>query len=164
MYYSNDILGRALPDAVQWISLGVAVVNAIMTLPAIVLVEKMGRRNLLILSAGGSLVSLVAVGFGMDSDNQTAASLGVIFFVALVVFPLVATWRDLMLSQGIRNWAGTCSLHPHSRSLAISWSICALIACALRKLYVLSLLQPRGDADPPAKGLSTSSLDCSSCL
>jgi len=84
MYYSNDILGSVLPDAVQWISLGVAAVNALMTFPAIVLVERLGRRNLLIVSAAGIIASLLVVAFGMDNDHPIASSVGVIIFVAYV--------------------------------------------------------------------------------
>lgn len=84
MYYSNIIMSRALPDAVQYISLGIAVVNAVMTLPAIILIEKMGRRNLLILSSSGILASLLVVAFGIDHGKQVMSSVGITVFVGCV--------------------------------------------------------------------------------
>lgn len=40
MYYSNDILSRVVPlEAAAYTSLGIAVLNAIMTVPAIFLVD-----------------------------------------------------------------------------------------------------------------------------
>jgi hypothetical protein len=39
LYYSNDILSHVLPDAAAYVSLGITVVNVIMTLPPIYLIE-----------------------------------------------------------------------------------------------------------------------------
>jgi len=53
-----------------------------MTIPAIFLIDRMGRRNLLILSAGGALVSLLVVGFGIDGGYMMISSVAIITFVA----------------------------------------------------------------------------------
>ena len=39
LYYSNDILEKSLPDLGAYISLGITVVNVIMTFPPIILIE-----------------------------------------------------------------------------------------------------------------------------
>jgi len=39
LYYSNDILSTSLPDFAPYVSLGVTVVNVLMTFPPIILIE-----------------------------------------------------------------------------------------------------------------------------
>jgi len=49
IFYSNDILSRVVPPAAaSYISLGIALLNAIMTFPAIFLIQHLGRRSLLV--------------------------------------------------------------------------------------------------------------------
>lgn len=81
LYYSNDILSKALPDFGPYISLGITVVNVLMTFPPIVLIEKMGRRPLLTASTVGAIVSLLAVGYGLDSNYVALSSIAIITFV-----------------------------------------------------------------------------------
>ncbi|CAL1703957.1 unnamed protein product [Somion occarium] len=82
LYYSNDILSKALPDFGPYVSLGITIVNVIMTFPPIFLIERIGRKKLLSLSAIGALISLWGVGFGLDSGYVTLASLTIITFIA----------------------------------------------------------------------------------
>ncbi len=56
MYYSTGILSRALPNAASYVSLGVAVINVIMTFPPIFLIEV---RTIVKVTPG--LTTLVAV-------------------------------------------------------------------------------------------------------
>ncbi|KAF4604021.1 hypothetical protein EYR40_001205 [Pleurotus pulmonarius] len=81
LYYSNDILSKALPDFGPYISLGITVVNVLMTFPPIILIEKMGRRPLLTVSTVGAIISLLAVGYGLDSNYVTLSSIAIITFV-----------------------------------------------------------------------------------
>ena len=39
LYYSNDILAKALPDLGPYVSLGITIVNVFMTFPPIFLIE-----------------------------------------------------------------------------------------------------------------------------
>ena len=39
LYYSNDILSKSLPSLGPYLSLGITIVNVIMTFPAIILIE-----------------------------------------------------------------------------------------------------------------------------
>lgn len=48
LYYSNDILSKALPDLGPYISLGITVVNVMMTFPPIFLIEVRALRWLLV--------------------------------------------------------------------------------------------------------------------
>ncbi|KAI0075467.1 general substrate transporter [Panus rudis PR-1116 ss-1] len=82
LYYSNDILSKALPDLGPYVSLGITVINVIMTFPPIFLIERVGRKQLLSLSATGALISLLAVGYGLDSGLVTLASVTIITFIA----------------------------------------------------------------------------------
>ncbi|KIP10323.1 hypothetical protein PHLGIDRAFT_65930 [Phlebiopsis gigantea 11061_1 CR5-6] len=91
LYYSNNILAKALPDAGPFISLGITIVNVIMTFPPIFLIEastntpsifRLGRKTLLALSASGAFLSLVGVGFGLDSGLVALASITILTFVA----------------------------------------------------------------------------------
>lgn len=39
LYYSNDILAKSLPDLGAYISVGITIVNVIMTFPPILLID-----------------------------------------------------------------------------------------------------------------------------
>ncbi|THH04819.1 hypothetical protein EW145_g5246 [Phellinidium pouzarii] len=82
LYYSNAILGKTLPSFAPYVSLGSTVVNAVMTFPPIFLIERMGRKYLLNISIIGGLVSLLAVGYGLDTGRKVLASVAIISFVA----------------------------------------------------------------------------------
>ncbi|RPD65842.1 general substrate transporter [Lentinus tigrinus ALCF2SS1-7] len=82
LYYSNDILSKTLPDLGPYVSLGITVVNVFMTFAPIFLIDRMGRKKLLSLSATGAILSLLAVGFGLDSGAVTLASIAVMTFIA----------------------------------------------------------------------------------
>ncbi|KZT66806.1 general substrate transporter [Daedalea quercina L-15889] len=82
LYYSNDILSKALPDWGPWISVGITVVNFLMTFAPIVLIDRVGRKQLLSVSATGAILSLLGVGFGLNSSLVALASVTIISFVA----------------------------------------------------------------------------------
>ncbi|KAH9925279.1 general substrate transporter [Fomitopsis serialis] len=82
LYYSNDILSKALPDWGPWISVGITVVNFLMTFAPIILIDRVGRKQLLSVSAGGAILSLLGVGFGLNSSLVALASVTIISFVA----------------------------------------------------------------------------------
>lgn len=82
LYYSNNIFSSILPDDAAYVSLGITIVNALMTFPPIYLVERLGRQYLLRLSALGSIASLFSIGYGINSGKATLASASVILFIA----------------------------------------------------------------------------------
>ncbi|KDQ60586.1 hypothetical protein JAAARDRAFT_31553 [Jaapia argillacea MUCL 33604] len=81
LYYSNAILSKSLPEFAPFVSLGITVVNAIMTFPPVFLIERVGRKKLMTLSAGGSIISLVAVGLGLDNALVSLSSVAIMTFV-----------------------------------------------------------------------------------
>ncbi|KZV94074.1 general substrate transporter [Exidia glandulosa HHB12029] len=119
MYYSNIIMARALPDAVQYISLGIAVVNAVMTLPAIILIEKMGRRGLLILSSTGVLASLLVVGYGIDAGKSVMSSVAITVFVGAFAIGLGPV--PFVLIPEVSPFHGVSALS--SIAISINWFI-----------------------------------------
>lgn len=50
LYYSNAILSRALPDLGPYVSLGISVVNVLMTFPPIMLIEVASLHSFLTFS------------------------------------------------------------------------------------------------------------------
>ncbi|KAF8502449.1 general substrate transporter [Gautieria morchelliformis] len=82
LYYSNDILSRVMPDAAAYVSLGVTVINVLMTFPPIYLIERIGRRSLVTISTVGALLSLLGVGYGINGGHIMLASVAIITFVA----------------------------------------------------------------------------------
>ncbi|TRM62904.1 general substrate transporter [Schizophyllum amplum] len=81
LYYSNAILSKALPDLGPFVSLGITIVNVIMTFPPIFLIERLGRSKLLTLSTAGAIVSLICVGIGLDTNVTALASVFIVTFV-----------------------------------------------------------------------------------
>jgi len=81
LYYSNDILSKSLPELGPYVSLSVTIVNVLMTFPPILLIERMGRRQLLTISAVGALFSLSAVGFGLNTGLTILSSISILTFV-----------------------------------------------------------------------------------
>ncbi|KAI0057110.1 general substrate transporter [Artomyces pyxidatus] len=81
LYYSNDILSRSLPELGPYVSLGITVVNALMTFPPIFLIERLGRKPLLFGSILGAIASLIFVGVGLNSGLVLLSSVAIMTFV-----------------------------------------------------------------------------------
>ena len=62
--------------------------------------QRLGRRQLLTLSGAGAILSLVGVGFGLDSGLVTLASVAVMAFIAYVCYSsaLLSTLSSLTTS------------------------------------------------------------------
>jgi len=82
LYYSTGILSKIMPASAAWISLMITIVNALMTFPAISLIERIGRKALLRLSAFGAIACLFLVGAGLDLGFSWLASIAILGFVA----------------------------------------------------------------------------------
>ncbi|KAH0830441.1 general substrate transporter [Lanmaoa asiatica] len=81
LYYSNNILSKSLPELAAYVSLGITVVNFLMTFPPIFLIERVGRKQLIRWSVGGALISHLAVGYGLNSGWVTISSIAITTFV-----------------------------------------------------------------------------------
>jgi len=81
LYYSNDILSRVLSDAGPYVSLGITLVNVLMTFPPIFLIDRVGRRPLLLASVVGALACLVLSGYGLNTGMVALSSISMLIFV-----------------------------------------------------------------------------------
>ncbi|TFY76084.1 hypothetical protein EWM64_g7928 [Hericium alpestre] len=82
LYYSNDILSKALPGMGPYISLGITIVNVFMTFPPIILIKRVGHKALLRVSMLGACTSLILAGFGLNHGMVALTSVAVMAFVA----------------------------------------------------------------------------------
>ncbi|PRP79259.1 hypothetical protein PROFUN_14242 [Planoprotostelium fungivorum] len=99
LYFGSDLyakLGFSRTMSVIGFPLINSAVNMVSTLPGMWLVERQGRKWLMVVGGAGMAVSLILVTvFGqIGSDRGTLASLGVgaIFFIELFTFFFAATW------------------------------------------------------------------------
>ncbi|KAJ4488312.1 general substrate transporter [Lentinula aciculospora] len=74
LYYSTDILSQALPELGKYVSLGITIVNVIMTFPPIFLIEKLGRKSLLFISVVGAIISLTILGVALNFAGAAAST------------------------------------------------------------------------------------------
>lgn len=82
LYYSTPILQSVLKNAqAGFITLGITVVNAVMTLPAIILIDRLGRRTLLLASAIGMGVLSALLALGIDNQIEKLSSFAIVAFI-----------------------------------------------------------------------------------
>ncbi|GAA5836664.1 hypothetical protein JCM3766R1_006983 [Sporobolomyces carnicolor] len=81
MFYSVTILTAVNPASAKKTALFVTVVNLIMTFPAVYLVDKLGRRSLLLISLAAMSISSAVLGYSINNDMYTVASIGILGFV-----------------------------------------------------------------------------------
>ncbi|KIO25151.1 hypothetical protein M407DRAFT_76061 [Tulasnella calospora MUT 4182] len=81
IFYSNAILSRVMPGAEGYISLGIAILNAIMTFPAVYLIERLGRRSLLLGSMLAVEISLIALALGLNGGVIALSTVAILAFV-----------------------------------------------------------------------------------
>ncbi|KAI0282140.1 general substrate transporter [Russula aff. rugulosa BPL654] len=86
LYYSNDIFSRVLPDAGPYVSIGITLVNTLMTFPPIFLIDRVGRGPLLLASVIGALASLVLTGYALNTGMMIVSSTTILIFVMQVFF------------------------------------------------------------------------------
>ncbi|KAG8929237.1 hypothetical protein FRC01_004639 [Tulasnella sp. 417] len=81
IFYSNAILSRVMPGAEGYISLGIAILNVIMTFPAVYLIERLGRRSLLLGSMLAVEISLIALALGLNGGVIALSTVAILAFV-----------------------------------------------------------------------------------
>ncbi|GAA5880494.1 hypothetical protein JCM3774_000627 [Rhodotorula dairenensis] len=81
MYYSTSILTAVNPTSAQSVSLFMTFVNLIMTFPAIFLIDRVGRRSLLVASLFLLSLSTAVLGWAINHDRFGLASAGIVAFV-----------------------------------------------------------------------------------
>ncbi|KAL5635193.1 hypothetical protein ACGC1H_003031 [Rhizoctonia solani] len=149
MYYSNNILSRVVPrEAAAYTSLGITVLNAIMTFPAIFLVDRLGRKRLFMASIIGAIVSNAILGFALDSGITTLSSVAVLGFIASFAVGLGPV-PFVMISELTPYYAVSAM---SSLSLAVNWSTNFLIGIAFLPLRNFLAKLSFGDAVPEGSG------------
>lgn len=143
LYYSNDILSKALPDLGPYVSLGITIVNFFMTAAPIVLIDRIGRKQLLSLSACGALLSLLGVGFGLDVGAVTLASITILTFIASFAIG-IGPVPFVMISEVSPQYAVSAL---SSVALSLNW-----IANFLVGLVFLPLRNVLSQGDPEKEG------------
>lgn len=119
MYYSTFFFNGASIQNPFTISLVMQIINAVSTVPGLLVIESWGRRKLLIVGAVGmAICQLVIASFTtvVGPSMRVAASQILIVFVAIYVFFFAASW-------GPAVWVVTSEIYPlkvRAKSMSVS--------------------------------------------
>lgn len=83
LYFSVSILTPLMPTNAPLVAFYVTVFNWVMTLPAVYLVERLGRKSLLLWSVGGMAVATAMLAWGLNARVNAISAFGVFGFVSL---------------------------------------------------------------------------------
>ncbi|BEI80742.1 hypothetical protein CcaverHIS002_0112710 [Cutaneotrichosporon cavernicola] len=147
LFYSTPVLSSVLQGAgAGALSVGITVVNALMTLPAIALVDKLGRRTLLLASATSMAFMSIMLAVGLDQNREYLSSFAIVAFIAAfaiglgpVPFLLVS---DMMPAPAI----------PAVSSLALSGSWITNFIVAMGFIPLRDALSEPADSNDPGNG------------
>ena len=82
MMYSVAVLSELLPTTASIITVGVGVLNLIVTILCAPLSDKIGRKTCLLLSIAGMGTSSLLLAFGLMEDVKEMSAVGTLLFVA----------------------------------------------------------------------------------
>ncbi|CAG8449737.1 14265_t:CDS:2 [Acaulospora colombiana] len=88
LYYSTNILSKILPESSDLITVYISIVNTIMTLVSAYLMDKSGRRTLLLNSIVSMSAASTLLGLGIINDYGFLSAFSIILFVATFSFGL----------------------------------------------------------------------------
>jgi MFS family permease len=69
------------PASAKKTALFVTIVNLVMTFPAVYLIDKLGRRTLILGSLATMSLSSIVMGYSINNDMYIVASIGILAFV-----------------------------------------------------------------------------------
>ncbi|KAI9631883.1 general substrate transporter [Dioszegia hungarica] len=145
MFYSTPVLKTLLPNSAGMIGIGIATVNALMTLPAVFLVDVIGKKNLLLFSVISMSITSAALAHGLNSHSPNLSAFAIIGFIASfavglgpIPFLLIP---DLVPAQAIPALS--------SLAFALNWTLNIMIALLFLPLRNL-LSSPTDPSDPMA--------------
>ena len=108
---------RAALLATSW----VGVVNVLVTFVAIYLLDKVGRKPLLLFGLGGMILSLIVLGLGFHTNALPNEAVGLIAIICLFVY--IASFA---YSLGPGGWLINSEIYPlHIRGIAMGIATCA---------------------------------------
>ncbi|KAK8858481.1 hypothetical protein IAR55_002708 [Kwoniella newhampshirensis] len=149
MFYSTPVLRPLLPTSAGIVGVGITVVNAVMTLPAIFLMDRLGRKPLILSSILGMTVTSALLAIALNEGYQTLSALSIILFIAAFSIGLGPV-PFLLISELVPSPAV-----PALSSLALStnWVTNFLIAMFFLPIRNgLSTPVDRNDPDSPRTG------------
>jgi MFS transporter, SP family, galactose:H+ symporter len=143
IYYAPVIIqsaGISSASGAILATLGIGVVNVIMTVVAMRLLDRMGRRPLLLTGIAGMAVTLIALGFVFRSSVQTEVS------ATLAVISMMVYVAAFAISLGPIFWLMIAEIYPlrirssaEGLSAAFNWGANLLVS-----LTFLTLVQELG--------------------
>ncbi|EJT48922.1 vacuolar membrane protein [Trichosporon asahii var. asahii CBS 2479] len=142
LFYSTPVLQKVLPSAgAGQISIAITVVNAIMTFPAIFLVDRLGRRLLLLLSSFLMMVFAILLGWGLNEHFRKMSSFAIVAFIAAFSIGL-GPIPFLLVSEMV---PANCVPALSSLALSASWITTFIIAQGFLPLRdALTYYDPNG--------------------
>ncbi|KAG6335954.1 hypothetical protein ID866_3130 [Astraeus odoratus] len=141
IYYAPTIFGQLglNPNTTSLLATGVyGILNSLSTLPAIMLLDSVGRRPLLMCGALGCCISLLMVGsliaaFGNDWPAHASAGRAAIAFVYFYCINFAYSWAPI-------GWVLPSEVFPlHLRSTGISITT----SCTWMSNFIIGLVSPR---------------------
>lgn len=118
LYYSTSIMKSVLPTQAIYISLFITAINVIMTFPPIFLVDKLGRKSLLLISASSMAITSLLLGISINYEVARLSSLAIVLFVASFSIGL-GPIPFVILSEVVPSYAVSAS---GSLGLALNWA------------------------------------------
>jgi len=131
-----------LPTQAIYISLFITAINVIMTFPPIFLVDKLGRKSLLIISASSMAINSLLLGLSINYEVAQLSSLAIVLFVASFSIGL-GPIPFVILSEVVPSYAVSAS---GSLGLALNWASNFLVGLGFLPLRN-AMSSPDGDGD-----------------
>ncbi|CAG8538882.1 7709_t:CDS:2 [Ambispora leptoticha] len=82
IFYSTTILSEVMPDKSDLVTVYISIVNTMMTIVSAILIDKAGRRILLLLSISSMSIASAVLGFSIIQNYPILSALSIITFVA----------------------------------------------------------------------------------
>lgn len=117
MYYSTTIFEASFGDTAKYVTVGVSALNVVITVVGLALVDRLGRKTLLLISTAGMTVWTVVMTIGMKYNVSALQVVCIMLYVAFfaVGFGMVPF---IILAESFPTYAvGSAS----SACLAINW-------------------------------------------
>ncbi|WVQ80530.1 hypothetical protein IAT38_002635 [Cryptococcus sp. DSM 104549] len=82
LFYSTPVLRPLLPTSAGVVGVSITVVNAVMTLPAVFLMDRLGRKTLILSSIAGMASASVLLAIGLNDHHKILSAVSIIAFIA----------------------------------------------------------------------------------
>ncbi|CAG8754075.1 28503_t:CDS:2 [Gigaspora margarita] len=124
MFYSTSILSKIFPDMSDLITVFISIVNVFMTVISAYLIDKSGRRTLLLYSSGLMCFSSIILALGLNNNYGFLSAISIIGFVAAFAIGLGPI--PFLIIPEIFDTKATAT--AASLGLTLNWSANFLVA------------------------------------